>query len=44
MIVLLGASGYVGEAFAHELQQRAWPFAALSRKELDYTRMELLLG
>ncbi len=43
MIVLLGASGYVGEAFARQLRERQWAFTALSRKELDYTRMETLL-
>ncbi|MDB6018847.1 MAG: dTDP-4-dehydrorhamnose reductase [Pedosphaera sp.] len=43
MILLLGATGYIGQAFAHELQKRNQPFAALSRKELDYTRFELLL-
>src|SRR5437016_5631412 len=42
MIVLLGASGYIGEAFAHELRQRGWPFLSLARSQLDYTRFELL--
>src|SRR4051812_25159202 len=43
MILLLGATGYIGQAFATELQKRNQPFVALSRKELDYTRFELLL-
>lgn len=43
MIVLLGATGYIGQAFARELQRRGWAFAALSRKEMDYTRFELFL-
>ena len=43
MIVLLGASGYVGQAFAQALRARAQPFTALSRKQFDYTRFELLL-
>jgi dTDP-4-dehydrorhamnose reductase len=43
MILLLGASGYIGEAFARELQRRQWPFTSLSRKEVDYTRFEALL-
>jgi dTDP-4-dehydrorhamnose reductase len=42
MILLLGATGYVGQAFAAELQRRGTPFYALSRKELDYTQFELL--
>jgi len=44
MILLLGASGYIGEAFKRELQQRKTPFQTLSRKETDYTRFENLLG
>jgi UDP-glucose 4,6-dehydratase len=44
MIALLGASGYIGQAFATELRQRNWPFTALSRKNLDYTRFDALLG
>jgi dTDP-4-dehydrorhamnose reductase len=43
MIVLLGATGYIGQAFALELQRRGLPFAALSRKEIDYTRFEVVL-
>ena len=43
MILLLGASGYIGEAFARELSRRGKPFKSLSRKELDYTRFETLL-
>ena len=42
MILLLGATGYIGQAFARELQLRQQPFAALSRKEVDYTRFEVL--
>ncbi len=41
MIVLLGATGYIGQAFALELQRRGLAFAALSRKEIDYTRFEV---
>lgn len=44
MILLLGASGYIGQAFAHELRRRNRPFQPLSRRELDYTRFDLLLG
>ena len=44
MILLLGATGYIGEAFAKELQRRQTEFIALSRHQLDYTRFDLLLG
>ena len=44
MIVLLGASGYVGEAFARALHRRGKTFLALARKDLDYTRFSVLLG
>jgi dTDP-4-dehydrorhamnose reductase len=37
MIVLLGATGYIGQAFTRELESRGRPFAAVSRKEIDYT-------
>jgi len=43
MIFLLGASGYIGQAFARELQRRQWPFKSLSRSEADYTRFDVLL-
>src|SRR5213594_2701848 len=43
MTVLLGATGYIGQAFARALRERQQPFTALSRKELDYTRYDLLL-
>jgi len=43
MILLLGASGYIGQAFGRELQRRRWPFTAPSRKEVDYNRFEVLL-
>jgi dTDP-4-dehydrorhamnose reductase len=43
MIVLLGASGYVGQAFAQILRERNQPFAVLSRKDLDYTRPDELI-
>src|SRR5208282_2036906 len=42
MILLLGASGYIGQAFARELQSRKLPFMPLSRKEADYTRFDAL--
>jgi dTDP-4-dehydrorhamnose reductase len=43
MILLLGATGYIGEAFAKELQRRKKEFVTLSRKQTDYTHFEPLL-
>jgi dTDP-4-dehydrorhamnose reductase len=43
MIVVLGASGYIGEAFVRELKDRGESFMALSRKEFDYTQFTELL-
>ena len=43
MILLLGASGYIGEAFAKELQRRKKDFLPMSRRQVDYTRFEVLL-
>jgi len=43
MIILLGASGYIGQAFAQVLRTRNTPFTALSRKDLDYSRFSELL-
>lgn len=43
MIVLLGASGYIGEAFAAELGRRKMEFTPLSRRETDYSRFDVLL-
>jgi dTDP-4-dehydrorhamnose reductase len=44
MIVVLGASGYIGEAFVSELRRRGKPFVPLSRKQLDYAQFDELLG
>jgi UDP-glucose 4,6-dehydratase len=44
MVLLLGASGYIGEAFGAELRRRGQDFVPLSRKEADYTRLDVLLG
>ena len=43
MILLLGATGYIGQAFARELTRRQWAFRALSRGQVDYSRFETLL-
>ena len=42
-VILLGASGYIGQAFARELQKRGHPVAGLARKQVDYTRFDALL-
>jgi dTDP-4-dehydrorhamnose reductase len=42
MIVLLGASGYIGQAFAQELTRRKTNFIPLSRKQVDYSRFDVL--
>ena len=42
MILLLGAGGYIGQAFARELRNRSKGFVPLSRSAFDYTRFELL--
>lgn len=43
MILLLGATGYIGEAFVTELRRRKEDFITLSRKQVDYTRFDSLL-
>ncbi len=43
MILLLGASGYIGQAFAAELARRDMAFTAVSRRDVDYSRFEALL-
>ena len=43
MILLLGGTGYIGQAFKKELDRRKRPFISLSRREVDYTRFDLLL-
>ena len=43
MILLLGASGYIGQAFAAELERRKLAFTPLSRLEVDYSRFDVLL-
>jgi dTDP-4-dehydrorhamnose reductase len=42
MLLLLGASGYVGHAFAHELLRRGCAFIPLTRKAIDYTNFNVL--
>ncbi len=42
MILLLGASGYVGRAFAGELRRRGYGFIPLTRSAMDYSSFSLL--
>jgi UDP-glucose 4,6-dehydratase len=42
MIVLLGATGYLGRAFADELRRRGTLFIPLTRKAINYTQFEFL--
>jgi dTDP-4-dehydrorhamnose reductase len=44
MILLLGGTGYVGEAFQRELEARGAPFRNVRRSEADYGRFDVLLG
>jgi len=44
VIVVLGASGYFGEAFIRQLAATGKPYRALSRRELDYSKFQLLLN
>ena len=43
MILLLGATGYIGRAFARELRRRDCVFVPLARRAFDYGQMNLLL-
>lgn len=43
MILLLGASGYIGDAFKTELARRGWECRSLARRDVDYTRFPVLL-
>jgi dTDP-4-dehydrorhamnose reductase len=43
MILILGASGYIGEAFVAELNRRAASFLPLARRQVDYSRFDRLL-
>lgn len=44
MILLLGATGYIGEAIAAELRRRGVDFKAVSRAQVDYTHFPALLA
>ena len=43
MILLLGATGYIGQAFAAELRKRGKDFVSVTRSATDYTRFDVLL-
>jgi UDP-glucose 4,6-dehydratase len=43
-ILLLGASGYIGSAFASELHRRKLKFEAPPRRWVDYTKFDVLLN
>jgi len=42
MIVLLGSTGYIGQAFETTLRERGAKFISLSRRQIDYTQFEAL--
>jgi dTDP-4-dehydrorhamnose reductase len=44
MILLLGGTGYVGEAFQRELASRGLEYRNVRRSEADYGRFEVLMG
>lgn len=44
MIVLLGGTGYVGEAFQRQLEADGKSFVNLRRSQVDYTRFKSLLS
>jgi dTDP-4-dehydrorhamnose reductase len=43
MILLLGASGFVGQAFSAGMRRRRWPFVPLTRRVIDYSSFDVLL-
>ena len=43
MILLIGATGYIGEAFVKELQRRKLSFATVMRDQVDCTRFVSLM-
>jgi len=44
MVFLLGASGYIGQAFATELSRRGMAYQPISRKEINYADFRALRG
>ena len=43
MILLVGGSGYIGEAFVQELTRRRQSFRVLRRADVDYTQFSAIL-
>lgn len=43
MIILLGGTGYIGQAFAQEMERRQWKFTSYSRSQVDYSSFSRLL-
>lgn len=44
MIWILGASGYIGEAFVAEAKKRKLDYRAVSRRDIDYTNFRTFLN
>jgi UDP-glucose 4,6-dehydratase len=44
MILLLGASGHVGQAFSAQLRRRGLSFIPLTRRAVDYSKFDLLFN
>jgi dTDP-4-dehydrorhamnose reductase len=42
MVILLGSTGYMGQAFLQAIAERGWPVNAPTRQQLDYTNFEAL--
>lgn len=42
MVILLGSTGYIGQAFLQALAERGWPVHAPTRKQVDYTSFSAL--
>jgi dTDP-4-dehydrorhamnose reductase len=42
-VVLLGASGYLGQAMEREILRRGWPCQSLARARVDYTKFNVML-
>jgi dTDP-4-dehydrorhamnose reductase len=43
MVLLLGASGYIGQAFEDALKKQSQPFLSVSRSRADYCRFDVLV-
>lgn len=42
MVILLGSTGYIGQAFLQAIAERGWPVHAPTRKQVDYTDFNAL--